>query len=287
MGNVGLNHSDFRSLVRSYRRCIEESEIPPAVQKDICAAVWGSKGHLWDMYYILNFISNYLGPNSTILDLGCGYGFASALMTRGGYKVHGLDIHTDTHLQMSKKRGSPLSCLPTDNRKRLLPVWSVVQSIWDIDFTLYDGGRIPYPNELFDGVVTIGVLEHIPPEDLDVSLTEIERVLIPGGRFIVFYTPRRRSYAEWLARLFRIGHHDNLFDDREFKKTLIDSGFEIEFMGVHDMLIRGGLGLQWFLNLIEPITRAFDRLLLRTPLRSFAHHIVCCARKESDIQESG
>ncbi|HEY5532005.1 MAG TPA: class I SAM-dependent methyltransferase, partial [Candidatus Anoxymicrobiaceae bacterium] len=245
MGGIILNRSDFRSLVRSYRLCVEDSKIPSVVQKDICAAVWGSKGHLWDMYYIQEFISNYLDPNSKILDVGCGYGFISALMTKSGYNVHGLDINTDTHPQMSKKGPIPLPHPGIDNRERLLPVWPVVQGIWDIEFTLYDGGRIPYPNDSFDGVVTIGVLEHIQPENLDFSLMEIKRVLIPGGKFMVFYTPRRRSYAEWLARLLRIGHHDVLFDDREFERTLIGSGFEIEFMGVHDMLIRGGLGLQW------------------------------------------
>lgn len=49
---------------------------------------------------------------------------------------------------------------------------------------LWDGIRMPFENESFDIVISTEVLEHVP--DPDAYLTEVKRVLKPGGIF--FFT---------------------------------------------------------------------------------------------------
>jgi len=47
----------------------------------------------------------------------------------------------------------------------------------------FDGVHIPYKDEIFDGILSTQVLEHV--EDLSLLLAECNRVLKPGGKFIV------------------------------------------------------------------------------------------------------
>lgn len=56
----------------------------------------------------------------------------------------------------------------------------------------------------------------------------------------------------------------------------------VEFIGVHDLILRGGLCLQWLLNLLFPLTRRIEKMLLKTPLRRFAHHLLVIARKTGE-----
>jgi ubiquinone/menaquinone biosynthesis C-methylase UbiE len=48
---------------------------------------------------------------------------------------------------------------------------------------LYDGAALPFPDSEFDVVVSYAVLEHVRDESL--ALSEIHRVLKPGGDFVI------------------------------------------------------------------------------------------------------
>lgn len=279
------DRSTFKGVVKSYRTSIAtlpEGDLPPGVINDLSAATWRSKGHLWDLFYFINVMDNRLRRTARVLDFGCGFGFFSALLAHDGFQAFGLDIATDTHPQVSNKEGS----MPLYHNREYLPqIWNAISEKDDVDFAFYDSRTIPYPDDYFGGVVANGVLEHIPPNELGSILSEIRRVLTPGGKFFVFHAPRRRSYAEHLARLLGIGHHDVLFEDKEFAELLTGQGFIINYIGVHDMIIRDGHSLQWLVNLVEPVTRTLEKLLLKTPLRVFAHHIECYCEKPREVPD--
>jgi ubiquinone/menaquinone biosynthesis C-methylase UbiE len=44
--------------------------------------------------------------------------------------------------------------------------------------------ELPYPDNFFDAVLLISILEHLKPEDLNRACREIRRVLKPGGRMV-------------------------------------------------------------------------------------------------------
>jgi ubiquinone/menaquinone biosynthesis C-methylase UbiE len=52
---------------------------------------------------------------------------------------------------------------------------------------------MPYPDDQFDTVLLISILEHLKPEELDRALQEIKRVLKPGGQ-VVYGVPVERPF---------------------------------------------------------------------------------------------
>ena len=107
---------------------------------------------------ILPLIDHHLAGCRRVLDVGCGEGQASRRLTSLGAEVIGLDP-TLNQLRVARERaGGPSYARAT---AEALPV---------------RGGS-------FDAVVMCLVIEHI--EAFEVAITEIARVLEPGGRFLL------------------------------------------------------------------------------------------------------
>lgn len=82
---------------------------------------------------------------------------------------------------------------------------------------------LPFPNDTFDLVFTVGVLIHVPPERLDASLHEIVRV---SGRYVLAVeydspTPQPVDYRGVRAGIWKRPYGD-LYQD--FGLTLVGSG---------------------------------------------------------------
>jgi SAM-dependent methyltransferase len=64
-----------------------------------------------------------------------------------------------------------------------------------------DARNLTYPDELFDAVYSVSVVEHIPEEGDSTALREIGRVLRPGGRASLTVPFAAGSYREtWVRR---------------------------------------------------------------------------------------
>lgn len=97
-----------------------------------------------------------------VLDIGCGNGYVLFQYARNGAEVTGVDL-TATAIDLSRKRFA-LGGLPGT-------------------FVEVDGEHLPFPDNHFDIVCSMGVLHHISnPRPM---VDEIHRVLRPGGRLIV------------------------------------------------------------------------------------------------------
>jgi ubiquinone/menaquinone biosynthesis C-methylase UbiE len=116
--------------------------------------------------------------------------------------------------------------------------------IKNVDFVVGEAGKLDYPDEFFDAVLCMGVIDGL--KNLDQVLAEIMRVAKPGGTVIITFANRHSPYAWWRAQVFyrvltaarRIAHpgtsndpiltRRRLFSPKEASELLADTGAHVE-----------------------------------------------------------
>lgn len=134
--------------------------------------------------------------NSTVLDLGCGAGML-ALLKRKGVTLAGVDLSSEGALA-SRRNGYDFTCAA--------------------ELT-----RLPFADDSFDYAVSLDVLGHVGFGEKDAALSEIRRVLRPGGVTLhgVECTDRlaQKSYEEMteeeLRRFVAVDGHVGLEEEHE------------------------------------------------------------------------
>ena len=111
--------------------------------------------------FAIQMIEARLPKGAKILDVGCGTGHLAAELARRGYQTCGTDL-SEGMIQYARTHYNPDS------------------------FQVADIEKIPYPDNTFDGILCLGVVEYLATDGP--ALTEIQRVLKPGG-FAVITTP--------------------------------------------------------------------------------------------------
>jgi ubiquinone/menaquinone biosynthesis C-methylase UbiE len=131
-----------------------------------------------------------LPSGSSVLDWGCGEGHFSYFLLNNEYKVNAYSLKPVEELHW--KGCSVLKKFET----QFSSSFSFKEAECD------DPVELPYPDETFDAVASIGVLEHVRQAGGDElkSLLEIRRVLKPGGLFLCFHFPNQFSWIDALAR---------------------------------------------------------------------------------------
>ncbi|MEZ5207117.1 MAG: class I SAM-dependent methyltransferase [Acidimicrobiales bacterium] len=111
-----------------------------------------------------------LRPGQLMLDLGCGFGRHAFEAFRRGGRVVACDM-----------------AVPELRECRALFEAMVLAGEADddgmADATCGDATRLPFPDATFDRIIASEVMEHIP--DDNAALTELVRVLKPGGRIAI------------------------------------------------------------------------------------------------------
>ncbi len=148
-----------------------------------------------------------LGPQHTVLELGCNMGATTVqLIRRHGCTVHAIDI-VPGMVEGARDRV----------RAEGLSGWAfVVQMVIQ---------RLQYPDATFDFVIGIEVVNHLP--DKSACFREIARVLKPGGQIVLAeYLLRRR--APWLGKRLvqSVLESDRLEDSEQYQGYLAAAGFE-------------------------------------------------------------
>ncbi|HQR80082.1 MAG TPA: class I SAM-dependent methyltransferase [Actinomycetota bacterium] len=140
--------------------------------------------------YAVDRFANVAGeqdwPYGTALELGCGTGFFLLNLKLGGVldEGHVTDLSPGM-VDVAKRNAAHLG--------------------FDLEGRVADAETLPYPDDSFDLVIGHAVLHHIP--DLDQAMSEVLRVLKPGGRFVFAGEPtqkgdfvaRRLSHLTWQA----------------------------------------------------------------------------------------
>lgn len=107
-----------------------------------------------------------LSPSDRVLEVGCGQGHLTTRLAERGIDVIGIDAN-------------PLA-----------------PDVAASDYVIHmNGESLDFADESFDVVLSVHAIEHMP--DLEVALSEMARVLVPGGRSLHVYPaePIRGLYA--------------------------------------------------------------------------------------------
>jgi SAM-dependent methyltransferase len=148
-----------------------------------------------------------------------------------------------------------------------------------------DPVKLPFADEAFDLVTSVGVLEHVRiyGGEERLSLGELFRVLKPGGRFICVHLPSVYTWVEGVGRLFRMKDtHKYRFLMRDVEALMRDSGFVLETVKRYGAFPRNPLaslprGMRNSVGLANSLDRA-DRLATLL-IRPLAENIAFVARK--------
>ena len=198
-------------------------------------------------------IARCVQPGKTVLDWGSGNGHFSYYLVRSGYLTCGYGFND-----------VPQVC-------RDLPDKTYVYRQGSTD----DPVRIPYEDQSFDAVVSVGVLEHVRESGGDEisSLREIHRLLKPGGVFICYHLPNQYSLIEWVLRRVGRWSHKYRYTQRDILSLASSADLRVVETMRYAILPRN----IWFwankneVSLSRRLARVYDRLddalsLLASPI---------------------
>lgn len=97
-----------------------------------------------------------------ILDVGCGIGRWTSLLSEMGAVVIGIDF-SEVMIQKAKEYSKPQN----------------------IDFRYMDVCRLEFPNNVFDLVSSVTVLQHLPLENQEKAIKELCRITKKGGYILI------------------------------------------------------------------------------------------------------
>jgi ubiquinone/menaquinone biosynthesis C-methylase UbiE len=148
--------------------------------------------------------------NQSILELGCGSGDLTYSLVDHAEKIVGTDISANA-VEIAAMR------------KKL---WSLREDqIKKTEFKQMSALQLDFPDGMFDWAVSTSMIEHLHPDDVDIHLSEVRRVLKAGGHYLIWcpnglghHDDRdvhltMLSYREWVEKLTRAGF-------RRFRSTM-------------------------------------------------------------------
>lgn len=145
-----------------------------------------------------------LRPEHRVLDIGCGIGRMAVPLTQY------LDVEKGRYSGLDPVEGGTAWC-----RRFITPAYpNFTFQRLDIAHKLYNPQgkisgqalKLPYADRQFDFVIMTSVVTHLPPDEVLVYLSEVARLLKPGGRlfmtaFVVDTTAAANASGKRDARL--------------------------------------------------------------------------------------
>ena len=146
-----------------------------------------------------------LTGGQSVLEVGFGSGVSFLNLSQLYQEIHGLDLTADV-----RQVGEMFASLGIQTELRN---GSVLE--------------MPYPDQSFDSVLLISILEHLQPYEQHQAFREIWRVLKPGGQ-VVYGVPVERPFMVFMFRLLgtdiRQHHFSTEVDVREAAQEVFGPG---------------------------------------------------------------
>jgi ubiquinone/menaquinone biosynthesis C-methylase UbiE len=156
-----------------------------------------------------------LPKNAHVLDVGCGAGIPTAkFLVEKGIKVTGIDI-SEKMLKLAKEN------VPTAT------------------FLKMDANHLEFPEDLFDGIISVYTLFHIPRKNHSEIFKQFYKVLKSGGMLMI---NSGVSGSEGTSSFFGVPMFWSNYSPEKTLELVRETGFSILFEGV---LQRGGEFQYW------------------------------------------
>ena len=153
----------------------------------------------------VEILSNYLAPNNSVLDVGCGVGLATELLINKKYLVTSIDISPNM-MDLTKKRCPKASTIVGDFLKQ-------------------------HFNKKFDSIIALAFIHLFPKNVAEEVVDKMFKMIKPGGYLYIGTTKSTVSKEGW--ELKQDSFFPNCQEKRfrkhwtqnELKETLCKSGF--------------------------------------------------------------
>ena len=175
----------------------------------------------------IEILNRYLesDKDKIVLDWGCGDGHFSYLLAKKKLQIHAYSFNE-------------IGVIDAIIKAQTKFVFDQSQSFHPVD--------LPYENEKFAAVFSVGVLEHVNEFGGNeiASLLEINRILKPGGYCFIFHLPNKYSWIEFLHRgfkhikLFNKYIHNNLYNSHDIHEMARVSNFSVVEMSRYNLFPR-------------------------------------------------
>jgi ubiquinone/menaquinone biosynthesis C-methylase UbiE len=129
-----------------------------------------------------------LSGGKRILEIGFGSGLTFLNLSEQYQEIWGLDLTSDVEKITDQFREKQIE-------------------------TFLQNGNVlamPYPDDFFDSVLLISILEHLHPQEQEIAFREIRRVLKPGGQ-AVYGVPVERPFMVFMFRILGYDIRDHHF----------------------------------------------------------------------------
>lgn len=204
-------------------------------------------------------IRGALQPRQRVLDWGCRHAALSALARAefgADIELHGCDV------------------CPADD-------YAAFHAVCGLSYQrLPHPWQLPYPDAHFDAVLAGGTLEHVPNDGA--SLSELWRVLRPGGALLITHLPNAGSWTEFVSRrLFPAQAHQRRYTLPAFRRRLLHYGFEAVAGGHHQLMpssLPPSWRRAWLAGAVERV-QSLNMLENVWPLRRFSATLWLVARR--------
>jgi len=192
--------------------------------------------------YKIKYLSSHLRKSNVrpeeLLDFGCGIGscLTHLVPTFPNSTIHGMDV-SSASIEAAKKRAPSVR-------------------------TAVIGDTLPLGDETIDVAMAAGVFHHIPPTERLKWMSEIRRVIRPGGRFYLFEHNPVNPVTRKMVRDCPFDDDAILLPRRESATLMRESGFSSVSVDY----------VMFFPHMLAKL-RPFERFMTRIPIG--AQYVAC------------